>query len=88
MSRLHVHVGSAFADTKKRVLEAVTRAERGEPAGETLIYFETWEALAAVMTPRRFGLIRHLHRSREASVAALARSSGGATSAGSRTWRR
>lgn len=76
MTRLEVHVGGSFADTKKRVRDAVARAERGEPVGETHITFETWEALAAVMTPRRFALIRHLHRTREASVAALARSLG------------
>src|SRR4051794_21073035 len=75
MSRLDVHVGGTFADTKKRVLEAV-RAERGEAVGETHVTFETWEALAAVMTPKRFALIRHLHREPHTSVAALARSVG------------
>ena len=69
MSRLDVHVGGSFADTKRRVLDAV---ERGEVVGETHITFDTWEALAAVMTPKRFDLVRHLHRSPEASVAALA----------------
>lgn len=73
MSKLDMHIGGSFADTKKRVLDAVARAERGEVVSETHITFETWEALAAVMTPKRFALIRHLHRSPEASVAALAR---------------
>jgi predicted transcriptional regulator len=76
MSRLDVHVGGSFADTKRRVLDAVARAKRGEVVGETHITFDTWDALAAVMTPKRFDLVRHLHRSPEASVAALARSLG------------
>ena len=76
MSRLDIHVGGTFAATKQRVLEAVARAERGEAVGETHVTFETWEALAAVMTLKRFALIRHLHRSPETSVAALARSVG------------
>jgi predicted transcriptional regulator len=76
MSRLDVRVGGGFADAKGRVLNAVARAERDEVVGETQITIETWEALAAVMTPKRFELVRHLHRSPEASVAALARSLG------------
>jgi predicted transcriptional regulator len=76
MSRLDMHVGGSFADTKRRVLDTVARAERGEVTAETHVTFETWEALAAVMTPKRFDLVRHLHRSPEASVAALARSLG------------
>ncbi len=76
MSRLDVHVGGTFGDTKRRVLDAIARSERGEAVGEMHITFETWEALAAVMTPKRFALIRHLHRSPERSVAALARSLG------------
>lgn len=76
MSRLDVHVGGTFADTKRRVLDAVARVEHGELAGETQVSFDTWEALAAVMTSKRFALMRHLHRRPEASVAALARSLG------------
>lgn len=74
MSRLDVHVGGSFADTKKRVLEAIARVERGKAGGETHVTFETWEGLSAVMTPKRFDLVRHLHRTPAASVAALARS--------------
>lgn len=76
MSKLDIHVGGAFADTKRRVLDTVARADRGETVGETHITLETWEALAAVMTTKRFALIRHLHRTPEGSVAALARSLG------------
>jgi predicted transcriptional regulator len=74
MTKLDIHVGGGFAGAKRRVLDAVRRHERGESTGESHITFETWEALAAVMTTKRFELVRHLHRQPEASVAALARS--------------
>src|SRR3712207_5827343 len=74
MSKLDLHVGGSFADTKRRVLEAVARAERGGPLAEDPVTFESWKALAAVMTANGFELLRHLHRHPEASVAALARS--------------
>lgn len=76
MSKLDIHVGGSFADSRRRLLEAVTRAGRGEAVAEDHVTFESWEALAAVMTPKRIALIRHLHRHPQASVAALARSLG------------
>jgi predicted transcriptional regulator len=74
MTRLDIHVGGDFAASKRRVLDAVTRSLNGETVGEDHVTFETWEALAAVMTTKRFELVRHLHRHPEASIAALARS--------------
>ncbi len=74
MTRLDIHVGGKFADTKRRTLDAVTRSLNGETVSEDHVTFETWEALAAVMTSKRFELVRHLHRHPEASIAALARS--------------
>jgi predicted transcriptional regulator len=76
MSKLDIHVGGSFADSKRRLLDAVARAERGEAVNESHLTFESWDALAAVMTPKRMALIRHLHRQPEASIAALARSLG------------
>jgi predicted transcriptional regulator len=74
MSKLDIHVGGNFADSKRRILDAVARADAGESVFENHLTFATWEALAAVMTPKRMALIRHLHRQPEASIAALARS--------------
>lgn len=75
MSRdLKVHVGGGFDAAAKRVAEAWHRAERGEAVGEDHLTFVSWDALARVMTGKRFALLRHLHRHPEASVAALARS--------------
>ena len=76
MTRLDIHVGGTFADTKARILDAVARAKRGETVREDHITFASWEALARVMTTKRFQLLRHLHSSPEVSVAALARSLG------------
>ncbi len=74
MSRLDVHVGGSFAESRQRVLDAVARSRRGKKVEEEHVTFETWEALSAVMTSRRFEIVRHLHRHPETSIAALARS--------------
>lgn len=74
MSRLEIHVGGTLDDMKRRVVDAVERARRGEVVGEEHVTFESWEALASVMTTKRFELLRHLHRTPEVSIASLARS--------------
>ena len=74
MSKIDIHVGSTLEDMKRRVVDAVERAKRGEAVREEHVTFESWEALASVMTTKRFEMLRHLHRNPEASVAALARS--------------
>jgi predicted transcriptional regulator len=43
---------------------------------DTVHAFESWAALAAVMTGERYRLLRHLHAHPEPSVSALARSLG------------
>ena len=40
MSTLQVHVGGSFADTERRVLDAVARHESGETVAEHHITFE------------------------------------------------
>jgi predicted transcriptional regulator len=74
MSKLQIHVGGTLEDMKRRVADAVERAKRGEAVREDHVNFESWDALASVMTAKRFELLRHLHRSPEASIASLARS--------------
>ena len=74
MTKLDIHVGGTFADSKARVLDGVARAKAGETVCEDHITFASWEALARVMTTKRFELLRHLHQTPEVSVAALARS--------------
>jgi predicted transcriptional regulator len=74
MSKLEVHVGGTLEDMKRRVVDAVKRAKRGQAVREEHVNFESWEALASVMTTKRFEMLRHLHRQPEASIASLARS--------------
>lgn len=74
---INIHVGAGFDAVAKRVANVWHRAECGEAVeSETHITVETWESLAAVLTTKRFELLRHLHRHPETSVAALARSLG------------
>ena len=71
---LKVHVGGGFDAVAGRVAEAWRRAERGEAVNEDHLTFVSWETLSKVMTPKRFELLRHLHRHPAVSVASLARS--------------
>jgi hypothetical protein len=43
-------VGGGLEDDAGAFLDAWHRAERGEAVDETILAFESWEALAAVMT--------------------------------------
>ena len=74
MTKLDIHVGGTFSDTRRRVLNAVARAKAGALVSEDHVTFASWEALASVMTTKRFELLRHLHGHPETTVAALARS--------------
>ena len=73
MTKIDIHVGGTFADTKRRVLEAVAAAEKGPVEPQEHLTFESWEALSSIMTTKRFELLRQLHASPELSVADLAR---------------
>jgi predicted transcriptional regulator len=72
---LQIHVGDSFDTMSRRVIDAWHRAERGEitPANpERHVGFESFEAFARVMTPRRLELLRHVHRQPARSIRALA----------------
>ena len=73
MTKVEIHVGGTFADTKRRVLEAIANAEAGPFEPQEHVTFSSWDALTSVMTTKRFELLRQLHTHPEASVAALAR---------------
>ncbi len=76
MSKVNIHVGGNFSDTKRRVLQAVQAAVNGPVDSQTHINFPNWAALANAMTPKRFEILRLVHQQPAASVAALARSLG------------
>ena len=76
MSKPNVHI-EKWDDLAARVADVWHRAKRGEDVSPSShVSFASWEALAAVMTPKRLELLRHVHRRPAASIAALARELG------------
>ncbi len=73
---IRLNIGGSFDDMAKRVADAWHRAEKGEGLGEDTLTFVSWDAFSHVMTGKRLELLRHLHRSPQKSIAALARSLG------------
>ena len=76
MTTLQIHVGGSFADTERRVLDAIARHEAGEAVVENHLTFENWQTFARVMTADRLELLRQVHRTPPRSVLALARAVG------------
>src|SRR5437660_9207318 len=76
MGDTKVIVGGSLEEDAAAFLDAWRRAERGERFDETVLAFESWEALASVMTGERYRLLRHVHIHPEPSVSALARALG------------
>lgn len=76
MAETKVIVGGGLQEDASAFLEAWHRAERGERVDENILAFESWEALATVMTGERYRLLRHVHAHPEPSISALARALG------------
>lgn len=72
MTELKVHVGDGTADFANRFTDAWRRAERGETVDERHLSFDSFEAMARVLTPGRLVLLRRLHRHPTADIDALA----------------
>lgn len=74
MSKLTLHSGEPVRKAADRFIDAWERAERGEVVEpETHIAFESWAGLAAILSPKRVELLRHVRRQPAANVADLAR---------------
>ena len=56
----------------RRFVDAWRRAERGEDFCERHLSFESWDALARVLTGKRTELLRYVHRHEVGSVRQLA----------------
>jgi predicted transcriptional regulator len=70
-------VGGSAEDDAAAFVEAFERAERGvHVQTQRALSFESWEALASVLTGERIRLLRHVHAHPESSVSALARALG------------
>ena len=77
MSDIQISVGGAFeAEATSRFADAWKRADAGKILTEQHLAFESWDALARVLTTKRLALLRHLHRTPMASVPALAKALG------------
>jgi predicted transcriptional regulator len=74
---MHIHVGDSFADTKRRVLDAVARAERGEAAEpEYHLSVPDWPTFFRLLTPNRIDVLRCVRAQEPRSVLALAKALG------------
>ena len=77
MTEVKITVGGAMeAEAARRFVDAWHRAERGETSRERHLAFESWDALARVLTGKRMELLRHVHRHEVTSVRALAKALG------------
>ena len=77
MSDVKITVGGAMEDhASRRFVDAWHRAERGETFRERHLAFESWDALARVLTGKRMELLRYVHRHNVTSVRALAKALG------------
>jgi predicted transcriptional regulator len=73
MSEVKITVGGEIeAEAARRFTDAWKRAERGEQFAERHLAFESWEALARVLTTKRTELLRHVRRHEVRSVRQLA----------------
>ena len=72
MKSVKFTVGGAMEDeASRRFIDAWHRAERGESFHERHLAFESWEALARVLTGKRMELLRYVRRNNVTSVRAL-----------------
>jgi predicted transcriptional regulator len=77
MSDVKITVGGAMeAEASRRFIDAWHRAERGELVHERHLAFESWDALARVLTGKRMELLRYVRRHKVTSVRALAKALG------------
>jgi predicted transcriptional regulator len=77
MDDVKITVGGLMEeDAARRFVDAWHRAERGESVHERHLAFESWDALARVLTGKRMELLCYVHRHKVASVRALAKALG------------
>ena len=75
MSKVKFTVGGAMEnDASRRFVDAWHRAERGEVFHERHLAFESWDALARVLTGKRMELLRYVRRNNVSSIRSLAKS--------------
>ena len=74
MSDVKFTIGGEMEDeASHRFIDAWHRAERGETFQERHLAFESWDALARVLTGKRMELLRYVRRNKVPSIRALAK---------------
>jgi predicted transcriptional regulator len=74
MSDVKITVGGAMEDeASRRFVDAWRRAERGQTFHERHLAFESWEALARILSGKRMELLRYVRWHNVTSVRALAK---------------
>ena len=77
MSDVKITVGGPMEEqASRRFVNAWHRAERGETFYERHLAFESWDALARVITVKRMELLHYVRRHKVSSVRALAKALG------------
>jgi len=77
MSDMKITVGGEIEDeASRRFIDAWHRAELGETFRERHLAFESWDALARVMTTKRMALPRYVRQHEVGSIRALAKTLG------------
>jgi predicted transcriptional regulator len=77
MNDIKITVGGGFEeDAARRFVDAWHRAGRGETFHEHHIAFESWDALARLLTGKRMELLRYVRRHNVTSIRALAKALG------------
>jgi predicted transcriptional regulator len=77
MSEVKITVGGAIEEeAAQRFVDAWHRAKRGKTFHERHLAFESWDALARVLTGKRMELLHYVRRHEVASVRALAKALG------------
>ncbi len=74
MSEVKITVGGEFeGEASRRFVDAWHRAKRGKKFQERHLAFESWNALARVLTGKRMELLHYVRRHKVTSIRALAK---------------
>jgi predicted transcriptional regulator len=74
MRDVKITVGGAVEDdASRRFIDAWHRAEQGDAFRERHLAFESWDALARVLTNKRMELLGYVRRNHVVSIRALAK---------------
>jgi predicted transcriptional regulator len=69
--KLEVHVGDSLEEAGRRFVNAWQRLANGKRVRERHLSFETLEGLLSLLTPKRWALLKHVHRGPVRSIRAL-----------------